>query len=366
MHDSASVDQILVYLKWLSKTCQAIFLQAEIPVREGFFPRIKEDNTPFRSGKFAFIEQLFRNGRRTSPLTKEQAYTLAQIASINRALPYPSKHLVCQQVRETCSMISKGIKLSDEAKRSHQGGVKQILHRLGEPDDFQVHISLGGSASEELPREEGGKAAWLVSNAKKYCDQGITPKMLSELSGTYDHLGFEVLNPATMLQAAKLMDDPENLLDLTVKDVLYLDPGEASIYFDGLDFLNKDRLPKDLTKILLLESSRQVLRFGHFNKPVVNNDLGLPLFKERYDDLKFIPTVTSIPVTAALSIESAMKSRLVTAAPSGYTEIGQTINNFMRTYLSKDAFLRIGFDEADKLWETLKAYEREFYKPPPQ
>jgi len=359
---SAQVDQILVYLKWLTKVCQSLFLRTELPSAESFFPRIKGELTPFNSGGFAFIGDLLKRGGRDRPLTKDEAYCLAQLAAGTRALPYPSKHLVSKQVVETCRLITDKKPLSNEAKRSHRGGVKQIVERLHEPDDFQTHISLSGSACDELPRSEGGKAAWLVANAKKFCEVDVSPRILEELQGLKDVFGHEILNPATAAQVAQKAIDPENLLDIKVGDILYLDPGEATIYLESLDVSERDRLPKDLAKVLLLEASKEVLKFGTYNKKIRKNSLGLPLF-EVVEGLEFEPSIQALPVTASLSIESSMKSRLVTAAPAGVTEIGQTINNFMRSYLSKDPFLRIGFDEPDKLWETLKVYEKKFYSP---
>jgi len=364
MSSSAMVDQVLTYLKYLTKVCQALFLRSQIPERESYFPTINGNPTPFNSGGFAFVNDLLKQGVRTQPLNKVQAYTLSQMASGTRALPYPSKHIVSKQIIETCQLITNKHTLDEETKRSHRGGVKQILERLHEPKDYQVHISLSSSASDELPKSEGGKAAWLVSNAKSFCEQDISPELIQQFTGTFDCFGFEVLNAATAAQVIKKKTDPENLLDIKVGDILYLEAGEAITYLDSLDVSEKDRLPKDLCKILLLEASREVLKFGTYNKPFKHNSFNLPLFTEISDELEFHPTVQEIPVTASLSIESALKSRLVTAAPAGYTEIGQTINNFMRNYLSQDEFLKVGFEEPDKLWEVLKAYERSFYQPP--
>jgi hypothetical protein len=359
---SAQVDQILVYLKWLTKICQALMLKSELPDGESYFPTIKGDKIPFRSGKFAFIKDLFNQGGRNRPLTKAEAYCLAQIASGTRALPYPSKHLVSKQVEETCRLISTRVELSEDTKRSHRGGLRQIVERLHEPDDFQTHISLSGSACDELPRSEGGKAAWLVANAKKFCETEVTPIILTELQGTKDVFGHDLLPVATVPQIVAKATDPENLLDIRVGDILYLEEHEATKYLDSLDVSERDRLPHNLAKVLLLEASREVLKFGTYNKPIKPNRLGLPVF-ERVEGLEFSPTVQEIPVTASLSIESSLKSRLVTAAPAGYTEIGQTINNFMRNYLSKDMFLKVGFEEPDKLWDVLKAYEKKFNSP---
>jgi len=363
MNSSASVDQVLAYLKWLTKACQSVFLKTQIPKEEDFFPRIKGDKTPFRSNKFAFIEKCIQAGCRSEHLTKEQAYCLSQIASGTRALPYPSRYAVSKQVEETCKLITTRVELSPSAKRSHRGGLRQIIERLHEPKDFRTHISLGNSACDELPKSEGGKATWLTSNAKLFCDQVVTPSILTKLVNGQDPMGFEVLNPATMLQVVKHITDSENILKIQVGDILYLDPGEATRHLEQIEKGGVNRLPKDLTKVILLEACKEILKFGEYNRPIKPNSLGLPIFEDA-DGLEFNPTVTEIPVTASLSIESALKSRLVTAAPAGYTELGQTINNFMRNYLSQDNFLRIGFDEPDKLWETLKAYEKRFFSKP--
>jgi hypothetical protein len=365
MNGSASVDQILAYFKWLTKVCQALFLRSQIPDEEGFFPKIFGDKTPFRSGKFAFIEELLKLGVRKLPINKEQAYCLSQLASGTRALPYPSKHIVSKQVEETCKLITTKIPQTEESKRSHRGGVQQILNRLHEPKDYKTHISLGNSACDELPKSEGGKATWLTANAKLFCEQDITPEILVELQGTKDCFGFNVLDVATLPQIASIANNPENLLDIKIGDILYLEPHEATTYLLSLDVSERNRLPKDLTKVLLLESCKEVQKFGHYNQPIKPNRFNLPIFTD-ITGLKFIPDVTAIPVTAALSIESALKSRLVTAAPAGYTELGQTMNNFMRNYLTQDAFLKIGFEEPDKLWQLAKAYEKYFYNSPPK
>jgi hypothetical protein len=100
----------------------------------------------------------------------------------------------------------------------------------------------------------------------------------------------------------------------------------------------------------------EITKFGNFTGHLVRNDLNILLFEE--DTVEFIPTVSSLPTTASVSIESSLKARMVTTAPSSITEIGQLCNNALREHLSKDPFLRVGFNEPDKLWEVLKAYAK--------
>jgi len=189
--------------------------------------------------------------------------------------------------------------------------------------------------------------------ARKLALVEVTSKDIGGVVGLTDCLGEEVIHLDTARAAAKAISEGAVV---NWGDLLYT-PLTEFIRRD----LESDLVPFGLAKILLLVSSADLLKFGYFDKPSEPNPTLMPLFRDKGIKV-FLPQIEAIPVTAGLSIESAGKSRLVTSNPAAYTQIGQTLNHFMRNWLSKDPFCRVGFEEADKLWEVLKSYGKAYQR----
>jgi len=81
------------------------------------------------------------------------------------------------------------------------------------------------------------------------------------------------------------------------------------------------------------------------------------------EEIRFFPDLESLPVKSALSIEAGGKTRLVTAGLASVAQIGQLIRHPIAEWLGLDQTLRVGFDEPDKLWEVLKAFQKGGGKP---
>jgi len=260
--------------------------------------------------------------------------------------------MVEQDITETLDLLVTEKSIDKKALDRHLGGCKQVFARLHEPDSDRTHISLSGSGCEEQSRSNGGKADYLVKLAKELCDRQPTAKEIGAVTGLLDCLGQEVVNIDTARMWCLMIEQRP----VTWAQLLYVPPARAS-----LECYTEEKLvPYGLARIIVLVCTKDIMRFGYYDKTIIDNPLGVPLFNQK--EVEFQPNVKSIPVRAAVSIEAAGKSRLTTAAPAAYTELGELINCFMRNWLSKDPFARIGFEEADKLWEVLKLYSLLYVK----
>jgi hypothetical protein len=368
-------DGIISSIKWLTKLCQAIFLASEIPEQEPTFevPIVDGILLPF-DGPLKFISDFYLGNRdRSLGITLEEARSLAQIGAAGRAMPYPSKEQVCSSVSATVEMITTvKPKIPNWVLRKHSFKLKSFISSLNsqktswenDRDLLQrTHMSLSNSASFEAPRSDGGKAGYLVALARRASDQSVTKEFLGWLKGRVDCFGKVIGDPITCILASKfldLADDDPRKCGITVGDVAYIPSSDfAKAMQDKVD--GKTSVPLQLSWLLTNTSCLDMLKYGHYdNSPSTEWNL-LSFGKEFKDKLsKFHMDQDYFPVRASLSIEAGMKVRLVTSAPSAFTQISQLVANKCRETLSQDPFMRVGFQESDKLWEVLKAYGRRY------
>lgn len=116
---------------------------------------------------------------------------------------------------------------------------------------------------------------------------------------------------------------------------------------------SRQRVPTKLADLLTLTSSKLILEVGSYNnEPEIIH--GVLTFKTK--DNVFLPNKT-IPVKAGISIEAGLKSRITTSGWAAFAHLSQLPANYMREILSRDPFVRIGFQEQEKFWEVLKIYK---------
>jgi len=348
-HTIEGVDIVCRYTKFLNKLCQAIFLRAELPVREPCFP--KEDKL-FQVGPLKFISEIAAKGGRIDALSKRQAFILVQMASMTRAGPYPSKEMIKTMVENTLRRVTEPKKIDDQAVKDYRGGLAAIFNRLKLPEVREVHLSLSGSGSNELSGQEGGKGAYMAGLARDLAMQPILVKEIGAVVGLKDCFGEEVLNIDVGRQALMSIINENKVVYWG--EVLYV---PLLVYLQN--DLSNDNAPYGLAKILLLVASQDMKKFGHYKGTEIPNPLEVPLFRS-VSYTCFVPDIEAIPVTCAVSIEASGKSRLVSSNPASYTTLGQPVNHFMREWLSKDPFCRIGFEDQEKLWELLNSYKKHF------
>jgi len=358
-------DDAISYLKWLSKSCQTIAL-GKGPI-EGLssFPGYNAKtgivlDTPFK-GCLEFINKLFiersvdpNRGRRQ--LMLEEYRALAQLAGISRALPYPSDRQIARSVEETLDLIySEAPKPSDTERKLYSEGLKRQLKICGKPEVGRSHSSLTTSACLEHPRSEGGRGLNSMSEIKLFARLSFEPehRQFVELVDCFN----ETVIYAEALIWAEQTGFMVNDRGLTWGDIAYVRPEKLSEHIQYLTDW-KFEVPKQIGHIAALIASRDMLQFGAYNREPVMAPGSVPLFKGGHDPVEFLPSVRSIPVRAGLSIESGMKTRLITSAPAAITTVTQLIRHNVSGWLSNDPMLKIGFKEADKLWEVLKAYEK--------
>lgn len=357
-------DRILQSIKALSKLCQSIFLRGEIDYEAlDLVPRMEDNLLPFAGGLSFISDFFFGRRKRTSGLTLEEGRALAQIGAASRALPYPSDKQVCESVDDTmCIITQENPEVSKSALRSHCFFLKKYISRILPKDESKrTHMSLTNSAAEECPRSEGGKAGYLVKLAKRFASQAATTENLSWLSGRVDCFGTLLGHPASCMLAAKIIvlpKDDEGYFDITLGDVVYNSPNELFQKLKEIKAGNSP-VPNKLGELMLNISCLDMLKFGSYeHEPSTKYDI--LSFDGKYKDQLslFHMSRDSLPVRASVSIEAGMKTRLVTSAPAAVTQLGQLLGNKAREYLSRDPFVRVGFQESDKLWEVLKAYDK--------
>jgi hypothetical protein len=357
-----AVDNVLVYLKWIAKACQAAFLNSKLPeipeVRPGLF---KGDLLIF-TGQLSYISDLILGRRdRVQGLKLEEGRSLAQISSLGRALPYPTFEMSKTSVEKVVELTTKPAeKLNSETVFNYRKGLNHIKFRCGDKaSNLKTHCSLNASGSFERSRSEGGRGRHLVKLAKRPSNLPITEDLTNLIEDKVDVFGNR---PWTKLSSIKIlqMKNEDKEFNPKLGNYLYENPNEfqeiKKLVADGKD------VPRQLANIFNLVCSADLLSVGHyepFNWRVIEGMLlfdpmkGLPRFKMNQDFL---------PVKAELSVESGLKTRLVTGAMASYVHFGQQVGHILRDYLRKDPFLQVGFQEPDKLWDTLKSYRKEYEK----
>jgi hypothetical protein len=345
-------------IKWLSKVCLAIILGQPAP--ECKFPEFiweKPNGTkilgPF-DGQLRFIsDQYFMpvKGRR---FTLEQSRALAQISSTSRALPYPTKDEVIDSVKNSVETFASKKEVSKTALKEYRRGTRKLREFLPPIKKHETHVSLSNSSCLEATRADGGRSAYMINLARKCTDQILTEEICQDLEGRKDCYGKIPIASGCWETISLLRVEGRQCY---VGDILYLRIEDIISQLKFRLATEKLSAPLRLGEVLAMTASLDMLRYGHYSHPhtVKYNIL---TFNSTINFAKFLPDTDCIPVRAGLSIEAGMKTRLTTSAPAPLVVIGQLVGNRIREYLSHDPFTRIGFEEADKLWEVLKAYDK--------
>jgi hypothetical protein len=212
---------------------------------------------------------------------------------------------------------------------------------------------MTGTGTYEQSRSEGGRARFLVARARAFADLPISEET-DELVGKFDQFGCFIIHPITLQIARDYTKDldkkpPLGLLMFShgyeIEDILkeYYDKGRT--------------VPKHLGQILNLVASSCVRAYGEYSE-VPHEIQGVMCFKSERVTFQLSRTLR---VRADVVIEAGLKCRLVTAAHAGFAHLSQLPASYMRAYLSQDPFHRVGFEEADKLWEVLKRYRKRHF-----
>jgi len=348
------VDKVLLYLKWLAKACQSVFLKSEIPEEPEYHPaRYDGMLTPFVS-EFKFASDLILSGiRRKEPLSQKQARSLSQMANTNRALPYPSVNQAKDAIIRTVETFTSSMTPNQESIKAYKLGLNVQKNRLVIPTSKRTHMSLVNKGTVESSRSQGGRAAFLVAHARLATNTPLT-KEHKNLVNRFDQYGNVLIDPVTWEIAWLMLSNREYKRVPTLGDILFLLPEELDEQWEYS--LNGDHpVPKKLAEILNVTAAKLILEIGNydFDHSIDHGIINFTVSKVRFNLKK------QIEVKADLSIEAGMKTRLITSGLAAFVHLSQAPSNFMRNYLSNDPFCRVGFEEADKLWEVLKQYKKE-------
>jgi len=354
-----SLDNVILYIKWLAKAAQSVFLKAVVPDEPKLRPDRKDGFIIPFTGKLSFISQFIQSGRRKEPMSSFEARALAQIANTNRALPYPSARQIRQSVVETVEAFTTAEKVPKQALKVHRLGLNSIRNSLGDSAGKKTHSSLVNKGTVENPRSQGGRSAFLVAAVRMATNLQLVDEM-SNLIGRRDQFG-EILIDKTTWELSKLLLKSQEYKDKpTLGDILFLRPEEIKDQWEYS--LNKGKkVPLHLAKLLNNIASKLVLAIGHYDQPH-KIMWGLLTFDPKLEPVRFKIEKT-IPVKADVSIEAGLKTRLTTSQMAAVAHLSQLPSNTMRAYLSKDPFCRVGFEESEKLWEVLKQYKKEHHTP---
>jgi hypothetical protein len=360
----AATDNSIEYIKWLGKASQHVFLRTPAPQFEKFDPILDEygNIAPF-SGPLSFISDLIKSGkRRRSALTYEQARQLSQIGNVPRALPYPSHEQVERSIHKTMEVTQSTFKPNANVLNKYREALGTIIDDYGyETRTSRVHVSLVNKGKYEISASQGGGSKLLVMKTRSYTDRVLEPEVLDSLDGKFDQFGNYLVNPATAALARRFLgyETKQNMkpysVTPTIGDILYVTPYEIEALWEKTLNTGK-RVPTKLGHLLTLTSSMMILEIGDYNNPhkIIH---GVLTFETQRNE--FIPSAM-LKVKAGISIEAGLKCRLTTSGLAAFAHLSQLPANYMRDYLSKDPFVRTGFQESDKLWTVLKAYRTRF------
>jgi hypothetical protein len=354
--DEEALDHVILYIKWLAKAAQSVFLKSQVPDE----PELRPERTngmilPY-VGKLKFVSNYIQSGRRRELLSSAEARSLAQLANTNRALPYPSTRQICQSVEDTVSIFTSDFSVEVPALKVHRLGMNSIRSSLGVSAGKKTHSSLVSKGTVELPRSKGGRSAFLVASARMTTDLDLVDGF-KVLVNQRDQFGNIIIDPTTWELAFSLLSNREYKHRATLGDILYLQPEELEEQWEYS--LNQGkRIPLHLAQILNNIASKLVLSLGSYSHPhkII---CGLLTFGQKVESVRF-KLERIIPVKADVSIEAGLKARLTTSQMAAVAHLAQLPSNTMRSYLSQDPFCRVGFEESEKLWEVLKQYGKEF------
>jgi hypothetical protein len=370
-------DQALTYLKFLGKYCQALALDSDVPDIESYFPFVRHSangqltltDLPFY-GDLRFIKESIAQRAR---LGVEQVRTLVQISSVNRALPYPSLEQVKESIRNTVSIMTSNYRVSHtylnmyrKAIMDYKGLISTMNH--GRAPVTKTHVSVTSSSAYESTKSDGGRAFVAMARIKLLARRPVVLETLVNMQDLMDpYYGV----PVDDLLISKVKQYFPNLLKdngspLLYGDILYTTT-TSNDRLVGLEVIFEQiksgfiTNPPCLQRWLLWEASTNgyLLKRGQYNiEPSIQLEHGFFLYhKSTKGQLKF-KLNKPVPVRLALSIESGMKTRLTTSSLAAVTTLLQPLRHIVDNYLSADPSLRVGIEEADKLWEVLKAYRK--------
>lgn len=358
-----STDEVSKYFKWIAKSAQAAFLGSQVPELPNIHPgRYQGKVVPF-TGQLDFISKILLGERsRKQGLKLEEARSVAQVSALSRSLPYPSETQVSEDVERVIDLtIESAPKVPIGVLNEYRTGLARIKARCGDKViSTKTHMSLSTSGCFENSNSNGGRGRYITRMAKRPCNLLITKEIMLLIEGTVDVFGREIWpKHLTPLIDNMMLSDP----NFKPKLGMYL--YHAGDRVQEIKDRNKeqDQVPEALADIINNVMSYDLLRVGDYyvsetvKAPSIRFN-GLLCFKKGITPF-FKPGVKQLPVKADVSIEAGLKSRMTTSAMASYVHFGQQVGHLLRSYLRKDPFLQVGFEEPDKLWEVLKQYRYE-------
>jgi hypothetical protein len=344
-------DDLIGYLKWIGKVAQAIFLRTKIPECPLVPVMVNDKLAPF-DGPLRFMNEFYAVGRRNREFSMVESRACAQISNISRSLPYPSKDQVIESIKKSVKIFTTKTEVNAEALLEYRKGLQAQRTALGPLKKNKTHVSMVSSGSLESSRSHGGRSKVLISAARRFTDLLLDFESIKELIDKTDQFGIRILRSETVEMAKILLAKNTYSRVPTLGDILYLKVNEISSIWDTS--LNTQAVPRELGHLLNLAASILMTENGYYN-PAPKWTLGIMYFD------CVLPRFTLqnvIRVRAGVSVESGLKARLTTSGSAAFAHLSQLPANLLREYLSKDPFMKIGFDESEKFWELLKLYER--------
>lgn len=340
----ASADRVTVYLKWLCKLCQTMLAGNQLDSGESWFPKFFEEKVPIPfDGELRFLRDIYREGKMTRALTIREFDTLAQMGNGTRALPYASHAQAKESIQKTIDVIATSKRISESDREAYRQGLRMTKERLGKVE-FKTHVSLSNSGCLEFSRADGGKQAYLISQVKLL---NVPIAECKQYVGKIDHLRSVLIDP--VVYDYFLTKRPET----SALQVFFLEQENMFSHLERVKEQGNGAPPFDFGRCILLACSVSLRQHGSFNEIDLNDRI--PYFEPDVKP-KFKYDGKPIPTKGSTVTEAAMKTRLITTTWAAKAQLEQSLNHVLRQWFSTDPFLRIGFEEPDKLYNLLRSY----------
>jgi hypothetical protein len=319
-------------------------------------------------------------------LNRLEVTNLCQIRTFGRALPCPTQKMCESAFKKQMGILTTRVNLKKEVLDVVKVFSRKLGEKLGMSDmPRHTHISVSTSGCFENSQKDLGLSGW-ASDLVKPLEFGI--------SKFYVDLGDDVREPLTSYIHSSQKGGAVDLVDCygeyifprpvsfyrmsgairstikkerTLLSLLYGGAGLSARQNLTMKTLQTERsFPSELGKIVLLLSTSEALKQGHFVKPfddrevppsgyIIGNGVRLPFWKSsllRFN-LRYIPVEMPKTRLDCLS-EPGAKTRPLGKNQGWFTIVNKVMRFMTEPILARDGRARIGLRSTNKMWSFLK------------
>jgi hypothetical protein len=363
------------YLKAIKDRCFVLCfgVQQEEHKIEPRFPHRCGENTKdflyFFSGHLSWIRDrniLYENSGAQLPRPAfQQVQDLVQIAVGSRSDYYGNATEAQDAYEDVVDIVESAVPVSEDSYRAYEEAIAITANRfkslqVGSSSGF-THMSVSGSSTLGFPRSKWGRIGY-HNKAYGLLPDRVSLEDLRSLEGKFDYLGRTILDSSILtalncLEEAKLLEDE----DFSFRHLAYI---RADIDPESIDFVSKCQAfyrwywaqsltspPESLGDLCLLSMTKDVLTDVSVTPASTEEFLGIPVFSQR--DLHYF-LMSTLETKASIVTETSRKFRVSTVTKPWFTTITAIVCHVTRDVMSCDATLRMGFQEAHKVWKFIQ------------